>query len=139
MENREIKFRAWDGELMSEPFFIGAVKVRWLWTDRELRKSIPTDHLTSDDILMQYTGLKDANGVEIYEGDIVRYFNTIENGIAVIEPIYGTSNLAFRWIQQETSSPSFNTAAHYFGCAAELKVIGNIHENTELLPPPASQ
>ena len=52
---REIKFRAWDKDLL---------KMYSKWT------VIPDDDRSH--ILMQYTGLKDKNGVEIYEGDILK-------------------------------------------------------------------
>ena len=82
-------------------------------------------------ILMQYTGLKDKNGVEIYEGDIVSYHN--DRHIGVIE--YSTTGGMVGYI--------INFDAHTKGLyweAAELyiqknvfEVIGNIYENPELL------
>lgn len=58
---RELKFRAWDGEQMVSPEYIDRRGIAH-WKEN----SIPT---TSDKV-MQYTGLKDKNGKEIYEGDI---------------------------------------------------------------------
>lgn len=77
--------------------------------------------------LMQYTGLKDKNGTEIYEGDIV--FG--EESKIICEVIY-TEGAMFmlRWNDTKWG----NNEYHHYGLGAfTLEVIGNIYENPELL------
>lgn len=68
---REIKFRAWDNGKMQKVDFNNLFVNRHHPTGTlYLRKEMPFGdyHITE---LMQYTGLKDKNGTEIYEGDVI--------------------------------------------------------------------
>lgn len=79
--------------------------------------------------VMQFTGLYDKNGKEIYEGDIVAFGNAIglEDDYGVIE--YKSSRYSF-YIENEKTGlweELFNISCAF------LEIIGNIHENPELL------
>ena len=107
--NREIKFRAYSKELgMSEPF--------------TLKETINSD-IDEFDVYMQYTGLKDKNAKEIYEGDIQRI---IADVLAVVK--FDNEKASFVSESIKTGIKS----EHLYG--AELtETVGNIYENPELL------
>lgn len=82
------------------------------------------EHWQGDDIdIMQYTGLLDKNGSEIYEGDIVKCADEI--GIV----LYFGANFQVNW------DPVSTYATYLFLCAKDSEIIGNIYENPELLKP----
>ena len=124
---REIKFRVWSGERMTNSQLFSVSMKGQLWFDSGSSGVVGVD----DRPLMQYTGLKDKNENDVFEGDIVRYSNKLENGLAEVK--WEKGGFCFWWIEQKTSSPSLYDHAGYFGCASELEVIGNIYENPELL------
>ena len=75
---------------------------------------------------MQYTGLKDANGVEMYEGDVLTAQKGSYSGKSL--PIKGALEVhGIHWF--------INTGdiLTYLGGVRNIKVIGNIYENPELI------
>ena len=131
---RTLKFRAWDGEhkemVQAINWFI-EIDDGTVWENINV---CGEDDLHERYVkLMQFTGLLDKHGKEIYEGDKVKYSNAFESGIAEVRAIFETSNLAFWWTEQETDSPSLYSHCDYFGHAEDLQVIGNIYEDAGLL------
>jgi len=138
---REIKFRAWDratNSMVTESwklFLNGCVSIQDTWA-------------TSDVHLMQFTGLKDKNGKEIFEGDILAHMSTRRAGYEK------DGDTIYKKIVFGRSNPQCNSVTDYMGfwavslgdddlsCGGSIGyqtkslgavVIGNIHENPELL------
>jgi len=134
---REIKFRAWNEEekkmfkvvSLSDSNY-GDCEVPYIKVC-ELDKSLMDKYTEMKFIynyeLMQYTGLKDKNDKEIYEGDIV----TGEESKIICEVIY-TEGAMFmlRWHDTKWGNDEY----HHYGLGAfTLEVIGNIYEDKHLL------
>jgi YopX protein len=131
---REIKFRAWDN-VRDEMYFTGeednvsfsfnstgieAVDLREHdWGFQKL------EHL----IYMQYTGLKDKNGKEIYEGDILK---DVKNQVGKV--FWYRDRYVVEWVRGDEKEPGFYPYNSYLGLVLRFsEVIGNIYENPELL------
>lgn len=123
MKQREIKFRAWDANnrhMVDDDwnfvFYAGSHHVE----DER-------GQLLKNYQLMQYTGLKDKNGVEIYEGDILAYeWPDKSRTITVVEE-------DVVYVSDHNETPITITGFSFSFAVDELKVIGNIYENGELL------
>ena len=112
---REIKLRAWDRK--QNKMHRDSRYVLLCLADRFM-PSYTNDKLD----IMQYTGLKDKNGIEIYEGDIVKFMWNNE----WISPVYWTDERG--WTIHSVRVWEYNLAICY-----GIEVIGNIYENEELL------
>jgi len=125
---REIKFRAFiKGK--KETAKVNAIdfsleKVRASYYDKEL-KNIITETYNFDEIeLMQYTGLKDKEGEEIYKKDILKISNS---EVGKVEFINGSFYFLAFPLKDDIR------IASYFWNQVGVEVIGNIYENPELL------
>ena len=117
-------------EAISEPDYYAE---GWLGANYSKENTIES----FDYILMEYTGLKDKNGVKIFEGDIVQYYKHgyEDDGeyecyhVAWTNDCYGEK---WGWDLLDSNG---NCREYYYGGFDECKcvVIGNIHQNPELL------
>lgn len=120
---REIKFRAWDGEKMNYEVDMlskwGAIKKGY--------SSTPWIEEASAGFSMQYTGLKDKNGKEIYEGHIITIKNNYYN------PSKGDSPTLLLEVKQEAGAYVIGDYLLREFESSEMEIVGDIHENPELL------
>lgn len=120
---REIKFRAWDNvDYMSSPFTLKDIQEGKIQFTEEAK-------------IMQFTGLRDKNGKEIYEGDILELKYPLSSRDGDDWDDYKLIRVAITfqsgsfWFTCE----GFTDCNWHFYNESERQIIGNIHENPELL------
>lgn len=128
---REIKFRIWQKKTQ---------KMHYPHQNKGFLQFDGTGVSFNDDLgyvdqgvyeLMQYTGLKDENGKEIYEGDIVRFDFDYFNKFALI---YGDVYYKNACFYINDGCPAGNLGlGHLIENKRNVQIIGNIYENPELL------
>lgn len=116
---REIKFRVWNGESLEELLIDFTI-------DKEVKYK--EFYIYPDDIFMQYTGLKDKNKKEIYEGDIVK--NSIND---ILEVLWDDDRCCFEMRGRYDKSHVIKQLDCDIIIDLNIEVIGNIYENPELL------
>lgn len=133
--NRKIKFRAWDSE-QKEMYLYGDIK------DFTLGSVNRTD---AGYIFMQFTGIHDKNGKEIYEGDVVSIKELARSENDKQRMIRGSDYVSSEYIGVITwdnescdyscvqQGQTIEDAVGFPRHEQEMKIIGNIYENPELL------
>jgi uncharacterized phage protein (TIGR01671 family) len=132
---RQLKFRTWHTELgrylKDNEFYInpdGSVYSEFESYNNKIRKTNYIENFSRDDfdegyiIVEQYTGLKDKNGKEIYEGDIVEYDWYIRND----KSYRVKEKVVFDDMGARLGNDRIRNCSN-------VEVIGNIHENLDLL------
>lgn len=121
---RVIKFRAvYEGKIYEVTELMWSDLTVTLWDGKHAEVQVVG---IADVPLLQFTGLTDKNGVEIYEGDVVR-FRSHPSPMRVAKVLFDQKSA--RFMADHTDGSGWDSFQHH----NHLEVIGNIYENTELL------
>lgn len=134
----ELKLRVWNGEKMFYPNLVYNIDLSWnkiggwcLWdTSTNPHKLIGGEFDFPKIEIMQFTGLKDTNGKEIYDGDIAEKEYDILDKIGIVKMKVAKSQPVYNPIEWYAWMAGNSSLYQY---CEECSVIGNIYENPELL------
>lgn len=115
---RESKFRAWEKKLKF------MMPIKEIDFDKEIANKSGVWRMLSEVELMQYTGLKDKYGVEIYEGDILNYGDYLQSHEVIFK------NGCF-W--GHAIGCGENIGIGLYHALEDLEIAGNIYDNPELM------
>ena len=139
---REIKFRAWDkkNKKFVKHIHINICGEKEMYSKLgflinefdycEYNKCSLIPILAKDIVLMQYTGLKDKNGKEIYEGDIVNVYGVYEEEVENVGVVEYDGDGFWRVSIHENNNKIEDMMCFNLGL---YEVIGNIYEDPELI------
>jgi len=132
---REIKFRAWDiqRKLIFGVKCLVSYKYQHPQTDKEDFLCAYDNrgcggNINTNVILMQFTGLKDKNGKEIYEGDRIAYKSELEN--SVTGNIYW-SDIRLQWVFALDEKYQDLRPFELYKLTKNIEIVGNIYESPE--------
>ena len=133
--NREIKFRAWDDH-KKQMFNVGVLGIfdncSWQHSFSYLHNTqewYGEEGMVIDPILMQYTGMKDKNGKEIFEGDILQWTSSNPFSLGEIRKIQVSYVQAQYWGQGRNLGVYLAELLSNEKC----EIVGNIYEDGSVL------
>lgn len=134
---REIKYRAWHKKekRMFEFWQLDSV-IKLIDEDWSIYELLSQNTILKDKFeLMQFTGLKDKNGKEIYEGDVVKCFEFYEGDFFIETQDLQVCFLEGEWCLWQMKGNVKEYVVDLFSRYLNegLEVIGNIYENPELI------
>lgn len=124
---RDIKFRSWDKENKSMHYEINSQITGDITLD--LKPHVFNVRTLGELELMQYTGLKDKNGKEIYEGDIIE-LNPDITVCRLAKIIFKDGAYQYEYLTKPQAPDAYRFEYHKM---KEHEILGNIYENPELL------
>jgi hypothetical protein len=118
--SRNLKFRAWDKLNKSFIYSHTGHQEHYILTLDGRFQNLQNGSGGDEYVVQQFTGLKDKNGKEIYEGDVIRgYFDMGPAGMTINTAIVRWTNKeGYQWVYWDLNS---------------IEVVGNIFDNLELL------
>ena len=142
---REIKFRAWN-PLANAFRPVSLLDMENMIKDMEWKQNCLWLRNTERSIYEQFTGLHDKNGREVYEGDVLLCESNF-NGFYVCVINYNEKEARYALTKYGGSKDRdyrdsnihgcypFGFSGSSINCPSRIEIIGNIHENSELLNP----
>ena len=133
---REKKFRAWDSTNKRMYYQDNVVRFHFSgkggWTCYRKQKCVAGCGILKGSC-MQYTGLKDKDGKEIYESDILGFSFGIPPTLAIMEVYWNDYDLSWG-IKCKNAKPKTEKLSFFpKGNIYDIEIIGNIYENPELV------
>jgi uncharacterized phage protein (TIGR01671 family) len=127
---REIKFRVWHkGEMFLTNAIMNASARYYIRDAQGISPHADVYYEQADAPIMQFTGLLDKNGKEIYEGDIIKYFQPYSNKWDTHIVLWDEKFAGFGMFEYNNEWCKESDWLKI----KEIEIIGNIYENPELI------